>query len=535
MTSDVAPRPATAEGTQVAADLREWLEQVEALGELARISAEIDPIEEMGALTYMAGKQRGAPALLFERPKGHPGFRSLWNLLGNSTRRIAITLGEDPDSSRLDLIRAMREKLKRSLPPVDVPPAAAPVNENVRQGADVDVTRFPAPKHWPLDGGRYLGTCDMVLTRDPDSGYVNAGVYRIMVHDERHVGLYLSPGKDARLHIARSWERGRPLEVVAAVGIDPLLMIVASLTFPKNLSELDAIGGVRGASLKVTCGVTTDLPIPASAEIVLEGIIHPGATRMEGPFGEFTGYYGRPEAGAPLVEVTALHWRDDAILTNALMSDYPSCEMADYYAIAKAARTWDDLDRLGIPGIHGVYAHPAAASGFGMVVISLEQRYAGHVAQALACAAQVPGAAYYTKWIVAVDEDVDPTDMDQVVWAMATRCNPVEDIDILRNTWSTWLDPTQNPPEERPWGSKALINACMEHRYISSFSKRTAVRREVYEKLARRWNALGLQGDAPKLHAFHADDRLRALHEAAEFGRSARPQADDGPAGQPSM
>ncbi len=524
----IAERSATDVGAP--ADLREWLRRVDSLGELVRVTAPIDPVEEMGALTYMVGKHPGSPALLFERPTGGDGYRSLWNLLGNSARRIAVTLGEPPGSTRADLIRAVREKLKRRVAPVEVEARSAPVNERVVTGAGIDMTAVPAPKHWPLDGGRYLGTCDAVLTRDPDSGYVNMGTYRMMVQDERHLGLYLSPGKDARLHIARAWEAGHAIEVVAALGIDPLLMIIGSMTFPKDQSELDAVGGIAGAPLEVLRGVTTDLPIPARAEYVIEGIIHPNATRLEGPFGEFTGYYGRPEAGAPLVEVTAIHSREDPILTNALMADYPSCEMADYYAIAKAARTWDDLDKLGVPGIRGVYAHPAAASGFGMVVISLHQRYAGHAAQALACAAQVPGSAYYTKWIVAVDEDVDPTNMDEVIWAMATRCDPAADIDILRNTWSTWLDPTKNPPEERPWGSKALINACKEHRHIATFSKRTAVRREVYDELAARWTELGLAGRAPDLRAFH-DERAGgpALHEAAEFRK------DPGPSGQVTM
>ncbi len=136
-----------------------------------------------------------------------------------------------------------------------------------------------------------------------------------------------------------------------------------------------------------------------------------------------------------------------------------------------------------------------------MTTISLEQRYAGHAPQALALAAQCPGGAYFGKWIIAVDDDVDPSDINQVLWAMATRCNPMEDIDILRQTWSTWLDPTQNPPEERPYGSKALINACMEHRYLKSFSKRTKVGRKVYERVAERWTALGFPGAPPKLWA----------------------------------
>jgi len=524
MTSDIGEvrMPTIVDRATVAtagrADLRDWLEAIEAAGELARIAEPVDPDEEMGALTYIAAKRVGSPALLFEHPIGGEGYRHLWNLLGSSTRRIALAMREPIGSTRAELILAMRDKLKRRMAPVTVDRGSAPVNERVAVGRDVDLSAVPAPKHWPLDGGRYLGTCDAVLTRDPDTGFVNMGTYRMMVHDATHLGLYLSPGKDARLHIARAWELGRPIEVVAAFGIDPLLMIVASMTFPKNESELDAVGGIAGSPLEVTSGATTDLPIPARAEFVIEGIIRPNAARLEGPFGEFTGYYGRPEAGAPLVEVTAVHSRRDPILTNALMADYPSCEMADYYAIAKAARTWDDLDRIGIPGIRGVYAHPAAASGFGMVVISLEQRYAGHAAQALACAAQVPGAAYYTKWIVAVDEDVDPTDIDQVLWAMATRCNPVEDIDVLRNTWSTWLDPTQNPPEERPWGSKALINACKEHRHIASFSKRTTVRRELYDRIAAKWTRLGLGGEPARLLAFHTDGGVRALHEAAEFG-----------------
>lgn len=241
------------------------------------------------------------------------------------------------------------------------------------------------------------------------------------------------------------------------------------------------------------------------AEVALEGVIRPGATRLEGPFGEFTGYYGRPEDHAFLVEVTGLYHRHRPILTNALMADYPSNEQAMLFAVARSARIWEDLERLGVPGIRGVWAHPAAAGGFGVTVVSLEQRYAGHAPQVLALAAQCPGGAYYTKWIIAVDEDVDPSDTDQVLWALATRCNPAEDIDILRQTWSTWLDPTQNPPEERPYGSKALINACKEHRYLAQFAPRTKLSRKVYERVRSRWAALGLEGPPPTLAVLEED------------------------------
>ena len=345
-----------------------------------------------------------------------------------------------------------------------------------------------------MDGGRYAGTADCVITRDPDSGYLNVGTYRMMLQGKNETGLYLSPGKDARLHITRSWQQGKPVEVAAAWGIDPLFMVVGSQTFAKNVSEYEFLGGIKGEPIPVVKGKTTNLLLPANAEFMIEGVIKPNSVKSEGPFGEFPGYYGRPEAGCPLVEVTAVHYRNNPILTNALMADYPSNEQSGFFSIIRSARIWDDLDKLGVPGIQGVYAHPAGAGGFGMTVIALEQRYAGHAAQALALAAQVPGGAYYTKWIIAVDEDIDPTDMDQVIWAMSSRCNPIDDIDMLRNTWSTWLDPTQNPPEKRPYGSKALINACKEHRHLPVFSKRTALRKEIYDKVAGEWKKLGLPG-----------------------------------------
>jgi 4-hydroxy-3-polyprenylbenzoate decarboxylase len=204
------------------------------------------------------------------------------------------------------------------------------------------------------------------------------------------------------------------------------------------------------------------------------------------------------------------------------MADYPSNEQSGFFSIIRSAKIWEDFDKLGVPGIQGVYCNPAGAGGFGMTVISLEQRYAGHAAQALALAAQVPGGAYYTKWIIAVDEDVDPTDMDQVIWAMSSRCNPIEDIDVLRNTWSTWLDPTQNPPEERPYGSKALINACKEHRYLPVFSKRTALRKETYEQVARRWKQLGLPGEIPAVRAFEEEKKV-VYHEVGGFEPGKQP------------
>ena len=499
-------------------DLREWMARVDTLGELKRITREVDWDEEMGAITYMVGKQEGGPALLFENIKGYPkGFRSLWNPFGSSRRRIAIALDEDPELPMIDLIRATKTKLNRAIPPREVDADSAPVNEHVLTGADVDLLKFPAARHWPLDGGRYLGTADSVITRNPEGGNLNLGTYRMMIQGKDEIGLYLSPGKDARLHITRMWEQGQSIDVCAVVGVDPLQFLVSSQGFPKNVSEYDYAGGLRGEPVEVVKALFSDLLVPARADIVLECVAEPHRVKLEGPFGEFTGYYGRPEGEAPCLKVKAIRHRTDPILTNALMADYPSCEQSLFFAVIRSARIWNDLEKMGIPGIKGVYSHPAAAGGFGAVIVQMQQMYAGHVSQALSIAAQCPGGAYYTKWVIGVEEDVDPTNMNEVLWAMSTRCNPAEDIDILRNTWSTWLDPTQNPPEERPWGSKALINACREHRYLHVFSRRTTIRKEVYDKVAADWKALGLDGEPPRLLAFHTDDRRRALVEAQEL------------------
>ncbi len=501
-TSKNAPSRLASDGGRAPRDLREWIAAAERIGQLKRITEPVSRNEEMGAITYMAHQTIGAPALLFENIKESPrGFRALWNPLGSSVDRFALALGEPTGLPVMELIGRCKTKLTQPIPPVVVEGEGAPVNENGMRDDKVDIRPFPAARHWAGDGGEYIGTCDAIITRDPDGGWLNVGCYRQMVQGQDEVGLYLSPGKDARLHIERYWSRGEPCEVVMCWGVDPAMFIVASQTFPKTVSELDYIGGMMGRPVELVKASATSLYYPAHAEIVAEGVIPPNSQKLEGPFGEFTGYYGRPEDFAFLVQIKAVHYRENPILTHALMADFPANECALLYSVARSARIWNDLDKLGVPGIRGVYAHPAAAGGFAMTVVSLEQRYAGHAAQALALAAQCPGGAYFSKWIIAVDDDVDPSDMNQVVWAMSTRCNPVEDIDILRQTWSTWLDPTQNPPEERPYGSKALVNACMEHRYLKQFSRRTKVRRATYEQVAARWRQLGFAGEPPRLWA----------------------------------
>jgi UbiD family decarboxylase len=489
-------------------DLRDWLALVEDEGALKRLTAAVDTQEELGAITYLATRQDDAPALLFENLNGdQTGTRILTNMLGASKERYALSVGIDPRLSVAAMIEESRRVMKRRIAPTRVAKDAAPVNEVVLTGDAIDLTQFPVPQFWPGDGGRYIGTGDITFTASPDSGRINVGCYRQMLHGPRRIGLYCSPGKHGLLDREAWWARDEACEVVCAYGVDPVLFMVAAQSFGVNQSELDVAGGMMGRGVRLTEAEYVSLPIPADAEIVIEGTVRQGDVQPEGPLGEFTGYYGRERSPQPVIDVKAVHYRRQPIFTHALMAKYPSCEIGAYYAIMRSARILDDLESIGVPGVVSAYSHPAAASGWGLVVVAIEQKYAGHSAQVLSLAAQCPAAAYYTKWVIVVDEDVDPTDLNDVLWALSTRCHPSEDLDILRNTWSTGLDPSQYIPEDRPYGSKVLINACKPHRHIKQFPKATALRRSTYDRVASRWSELGFAGEAPQLRSFHVEEK----------------------------
>jgi 4-hydroxy-3-polyprenylbenzoate decarboxylase len=518
---DTQARPETSAALH---DLRGWLAAVEAIGELRTIDAPVDPIEEMSAISYLISRTENAPAVLFTDVRGAmPGVRSLFNMTGSSRRRLALAMGLADRDDLLGLVQELRGRLSKRIEPVVVDAATAPVNEVVIRGDDVDLLAFAPPRHWPFDGGQYIGTGDVVITRDPDSGRLNVGTYRMMVHDRNHAGLSLEPGKDAKIDVVRTWKRGERVPVAAVVGLHPLWLALGAQKFPKDLSEYEAIGGVIGAPLELIAIGSDGIRVPAAAEIVLEGYVEVHDSRQEGPFGEFTGYYGTPDADAPVMTVTAIHHRRGPILTNALLGEYPANETSLLGSVARSAKLWDDLDRLGIPGIRGVWTVPAAANGKAMAVVSVEQRYPGHAAQVLALVAQAPATAYFTKWIIAVDDDIDPTNMNEVISAMSTRCSPADDLDILRHTWGSRLDPSVNPPELRLDGSKVLVNACKEHRYLASFPKRMALHRETWERVAGRWSRdLRLPGVAPRPWTL-VDERAADASPAAELGRASGP------------
>jgi len=497
-----SPTPGTVPERPRWRDLREWLKLIEDFGALRRIEAEVDPNEELAAIALMTTTKPTSPALLFERFAHNPlDARVLTNILGASKERYALAVGIDPAMSLPDMVQATRHLVKQRIPPVHVAKDKAPVNEVVWRGDEIDLTKFPAPKFWPADGGPFIGTGCITLTRHPDGGRINVGVYRQQLFDKTRVGFNCVPGRHGLADCEAAWAQGKPAEIVTAFGIDPVLFMVGSQRFGPHESEIDAAGGIMGRPIELTDSECVGLPIPARAEIVIEGLIHPGDVRTEGPLGEFHGFYSGNAKNNPVIEVKAVHFRKQPILTAAIMANYPAGEIGEHNSLMRSARIFDDLDRIGVPGIESVYCHPAAAAGACMVVVSLKQMYVGHAAQVLALTAQSPAATYYTKWIIAVDHDVDPTNFNEVVWAMSVRCNPADDVDFIRNTMSFRADPSL-APEAKPYGSKILINACAPHRWLKQQPRRTFLRKSVYGQVAARWNELKLPDRPPQMSNF---------------------------------
>jgi 4-hydroxy-3-polyprenylbenzoate decarboxylase len=446
-------------------DLRDWISRVADLGELRHVAG-ASWEEEIGQVSEMLHHTDNAPAVLFDDIPGYPrGHRILVN--ANATRRrLALTLGLPLDIDRTGL---MNEFLRLTEAESGIGPAYVgdgPVMENVMTGADVDVLDFPSPKWHPHDGGRYLGTGVAVILKDPDSNWVNLGAYRVQVHDSKRVGVFIIKGKHGQMIRDTAFNRGEPIPVAIVCGMDPLLLVAATIEAPYGVSEYDWVGGIRGAPYPVIKGPVTGLPIPATAEIVLEGHLVPGETLPEGPFGEWTGYYVSEGDPAPFVTVEAVYHRNDPILLG-VPPNRPPFEPHRYREYLRSAILLRNIRGAGVPGI--VDANCFAVGGNRLFnVVSISQKYQGHARQALHVAAMCHAGAYMGRIVVVVDDDVDVTNLDDVIWAIVTRSDPRRSMEIIDRAWSGVLDPAIHP-DEKGYNSRLLIDACRPYEWMDRF------------------------------------------------------------------
>jgi 4-hydroxy-3-polyprenylbenzoate decarboxylase len=485
--------------TEPLLSLRTYLEDIAADGDLVDVSGAHWDLE-LGAIAELSYQASAPKALLFDDITGyHPGLRVLTGSI-SSARRLgrALRLGGNLDGD--GVVAALRGKpsrwaaASREFPVIGVDDA--PVLANSLKGDDINLLAFPVPRWHEHDGGRYIGTGCFVVTRDPETGVHNGGCYRMEVQDDgRGVTLAVVPGKHGDQHIQRWFAQAGRAPVAVSFGHDPLLLAVGGTEVPGGIFELEYAGAIVGERVPVIHGEVTGLPIPAGAEIAIEGWLRPDLVRDEGPFGEWTGYYSGTRRPCLAIDIERLYYRDDPILLGAPPSKPPH-DYSYMRTVMKSAMIQDELAAAGLPGVRGAWAHESGGGRL-FIAVSVEQRYAGHARQVALLAAQCPAAAYMNRFVVVVDDDIDPADLNQVVWAMSTRCDPSADIEVLRKTWGSKLDPLL-PEGAPPYNSRAVIDACRPFERLTDFPRVAQTGPDYLAQVRAQWghvlNSGGLHG-----------------------------------------
>ena len=436
-------------------DLRSFLGWAEAEGQLLRLLDAVDLRHEMTAVQLAALRAKG-PVLRFDAALDGAGNRAAMPVIGNlfgTPDRVAAGLG-----LRLDQVPAFGAFLAalRSPAPVDGMRDAlsrwpmlkaalatrpkilrrAPVQE---LDAPIDMARLPVQTPWPEDAGPLL-TWPVVITRpygsDPArvSDY-NLGVYRAQVLGPDRLILRWLAHRGGAAH-ARTWaQAGAPMPVAIALGADPATLLSAALPLPETVSELTFSGVLRGARSEIVAARTVPLMVPAHAEIMIEGWVHPNDTAAEGPFGDHTGYYNSVEA-FPVMRISAITNRRDPLYLSTVTGRPPD----EPAVIGEVFNTLAlPVIRAQIPEVRDLWLPPAACS-YRMAVVQIAKRYPGQARRVMLALWGMLAQFSYTKTIIVVDEDIDPRNWDDIAWAMATRMDPARDVMVLDNTPMDYLD-----------------------------------------------------------------------------------------------
>jgi 4-hydroxy-3-polyprenylbenzoate decarboxylase len=458
---------------------------------------EVDWNLEVGAIVRRLCETDG-PAVLFEKVKDYPpGFRILGAPFAMSRRhryaRLASALDLPMESGVRDITEAYLKKRERMIPPTIV--SEGPCQENILIGDDVDLYRFPAPLIHDGDGGRYIGTWHTVITRDPDNGWVNYGMYRLMIHDRNHMGVLFGPIQHFAEHLRKYRALGRPMEFAVAIGTEPVTALISCVSIQGKVNEADVIGGIRGEPLEVVRCQTVDLTVPATSEIVIEGVVQPDELRDEGPFGEYTGYVVSERLPRPVFTVTAITHRHDPILTMTSIG-VPVDEDHVVMPIANGAEVLQEIrDTKGYP-VDFLYVLPESAGHFWVVSTKVPDKT---YPRRLAMAIWGTKAGRMANYLLVVNDDVDITDLRAVVWAMATRVHPVRGTLEIPHAYTSVLVPFLAPEErEKADGAYMLLDGTWPTDWprqavptVSSFAKIWP--KEIQEKVLAKWKEYGLE------------------------------------------
>ena len=426
-------------------DLREYMNRLEEKGELKRIKAEVDWNLEMGAIMRRASDLR-EPALLFENIKGYsPDYRVLANSVAASKTsaytRCAIALDLPPDTHPLQIVDEMVKRISNPIKPVLV--NKAPCKENILKGNDVDIYRFPVGFYRSIDGGRFIGTWHATINKDPDTGWVNWGMYRHQVHDKQTLGFLAHPGQHGPgIYYQKYESRGNPMPIAIALGMEPCCTFVSQSMIGAYVNEVDIAGGLRGKPVELVKCETCDLEVPATSEIVIEGEVLPHERRDEGPFGEYTGYSASERGPRPIIHVKCITHRNKPILPVANPGK-PFDDNTFIYAVCLSAALTTEIRKLGIP-FKSLFITPETMA----VIVSAKETYPGFV-HTLSSAIWGSKTGIYRPTIIVVGDDVDVTKPEEVLWAMTTRMHPVRDIHVKKRAPSHPLFPFISPEERK--------------------------------------------------------------------------------------
>jgi 2,5-furandicarboxylate decarboxylase 1 len=428
------------------ADLRSFIQRADEAGEpVIRIARKVSPIHELSAVVK-AFERQGNPILVFENVEGAE-LPVIDGVFG-SRRRLALALGVDVQS----LTESYIERLANPLSPEFV--AEAKVHEVINRD-DVDLGELPICVHAPLDAGRYI-TSGVCLARDHESGAINTGIYRIMLKGKDRVTLSVDSGDDLARILTTARERGEPVDVAIVVGGHPAIAIASQAKIPIDLDSLSITGALLGAPLRVHDAVTVDLPVPADADVVIEGRVQTGGPgEPEGPFGEFSYYYGSSMGW--VCDVTAVTRRSDAIWLDIHPTHREHRILA--FAPAHEARLLQTLrrSRAAVRAVH----IPTETAGL-VACISLRKRHDGEPRQV---AMSAFGVDSLIKHVVIVDDDVDVTDPGEVAWALTVRVQADRDILMIPNAMGIAEDPSSysygSRVERRGLVTKTAIDATM--------------------------------------------------------------------------
>lgn len=432
-------------------DLRDFIQQLEQRGELKRVTFPVDPNLEMTEISDRT-LRAGGPALLFENVKGFD-TPVLANLFGTE-KRVALGMGreslaelrelgellaflkepEPPEGFRDALAKAPIFKKVLSMNPKVL--NRAPCQEFVLEGDDVDLYQLPIQTCWPGDAGP-LVTWPLVITRGPNKKRQNLGIYRQQLIGRNRLIMRWLSHRGGALDF-QEWQKanpGKPFPVTVALGADPATILGAVTPVPDTLSEYAFAGLLRGSRTEVIACVGNDLQVPASAEYVLEGVIHPDDYADEGPFGDHTGYYNEVER-FPVFTVERITHRKDPIYHSTYTGRPP-----DEPAVLGVAmnEVFVPILRKQFPEIVDFYLPPEGCS-YRMAVVTMKKQYPGHAKRVMMGVWSFLRQFMYTKFVIVCDDDVNARDWKDVIWAMTTRMDPARDTVMIENTPIDYLD-----------------------------------------------------------------------------------------------